>query len=246
MEWTFLILTTFFAATLQAATGFGFGLVGVTIFVILLQSTSAVQIVIIVTFAMSVFHWLKIRSHAPDHLVKKIMLGCMVGYPIGVLIFSNFDLYALKLSVALLILVVSAQNLFEILKTRRGGTPNFLPMRGRHFAGVGAVSGIMASALAMPGPPVIAYLAQCELDKNAIRATVITCSTFSYGVALILQASFIGIDTTTMTTSAILIPIALIGTLFGDYIARFINPTLFKNIVLVVLLFSGLNMVINL
>ncbi len=245
MDWFLLLLTTFCAATLQAATGFGFGLIGVTMFVILLQSTSAVQIVIIVTFAMSVLHWLKIRSQAPGELVKKIMIGCAAGYPIGIAIFSYFDLTALKISVAGLILFVSAQNLLELLKTRRGYASSFYPMGSRHCAGVGTASGIMASALAMPGPAVIAYLTRCPIDKDQIRATVVTCSTFSYGVALVLQAAFVGIEPATMKMSMMLIPAAFVGAFFGDYIARFINPTLFKNITLLVLLGSGLNMLIN-
>ncbi|WP_345197393.1 hypothetical protein [Kistimonas scapharcae] len=64
---------------------------------------------------MSVLHWLKIRSQAPGELVKKIMIGCAAGYPISIAIFSYFDLTALKISVAGLILFVSTNAPSQLL-----------------------------------------------------------------------------------------------------------------------------------
>ncbi|MBW8184994.1 sulfite exporter TauE/SafE family protein [Shewanella nanhaiensis] len=245
MELSLLLMTVFFAATLQAATGFGFGLIGVSFLIVLLQSNSAVQIVIILTLAMSLVHWIKIRKIAPMDLVKKIMLGCALGYPIGIIIFSNFDLTALKISVALLILAITTQNILEMVKVRKGHEAIPAKMgRGSCF-GIGTMSGVMASAMAMPGPVVVAYLTRSPLTKDQIRATVITCSTFSYIVALGLQASFVGIENETLKTSLMLIPATFIGALFGDYIAKFINQNLFKKITLVVLFGSGVNILLN-
>ncbi|ABZ74656.1 protein of unknown function DUF81 [Shewanella halifaxensis HAW-EB4] len=245
MELSLLLMTVFFAATLQAATGFGFGLIGVSILLVLLQSNSAVQIVIILTLAMSLVHWIKIRKIAPMDLVKKIMLGCALGYPIGIIIFSNFDLTALKISVALLIIAITTQNIIEMIKSRKGHETIPANMgRGSCF-GVGTMSGVMASAMAMPGPVVVAYLTRSVLTKDQIRATVITCSTFSYIVALGLQASFVGIGADTFKTSMMLIPATFAGAFFGDYISKFINQELFKKITLFVLFGSGVNILLN-
>ncbi|GIU14196.1 MULTISPECIES: sulfite exporter TauE/SafE family protein [unclassified Shewanella] len=245
MELSLLLMTVFFAATLQAATGFGFGLIGVSFLLVLLQSNSAVQIVIILTLAMSLVHWVKIRKIAPMELVKKIMLGCALGYPIGIIIFSNFDLTGLKIAVAILILAITAQNILEMVKVRRGREAVPASMDKGSCFGVGTMSGVMASAMAMPGPVVIAYLTRSALAKDQIRATVITCSTFSYIVALGLQASFVGIEATTFKTSMMLIPATFAGAFFGDYISKYINQELFKKITLFVLLGSAVNILIN-
>ncbi|WP_299803058.1 sulfite exporter TauE/SafE family protein [uncultured Shewanella sp.] len=245
MEFSLLLMTVFFAATLQAATGFGFGLIGVSFLLVLLQSNSAVQIVIILTLAMSLVHWIKIRKIAPMDLVKKIMLGCALGYPIGIVIFSNFDLTGLKIAVALLILAITVQNILEMIKARKGHETTPANMGKGPCFGVGTMSGVMASAMAMPGPVVVAYLTRSVLTKDQIRATVITCSTLSYIVALGLQASFVGIGADTYKTSMMLIPATFAGAFFGDYIAKFINQDLFKKITLVVLLGSAVNILIN-
>ncbi|NQZ92800.1 MAG: sulfite exporter TauE/SafE family protein [Moritella sp.] len=241
-----LFFITFCAATLQAATGFGFGIIAVTAFLIILKSTSAVQIVIIITLAMSMVHWFKIRSIVPVDLVKKLIMGCLIGYPIGVVLFNMADIETLKIAVAILILLMSAQNGFERYRSRNSDTQRFLPTNKKYCAGVGTLSGAMASALAMPGPAVIGYLTQCDLDKNTIRAAVITTSTVSYAVALILQMSVFGIAAETWESSLMLLPATFAGLFFGEYISKFINPALFKNITLFVLLASGLNILITL
>jgi uncharacterized membrane protein YfcA len=195
---------------------------------------------------MSIVHWFKIRSQTPNGLVKKLILGCAIGYPIGIALFSMADLYSLKIAVAAFILLISAQNAFERYRASRKMAPRYLPMNRKYCTSVGTVSGVMASALAMPGPAVIGYLTQCQLDKDAIRATVITTSTVSYAIALILQFTVVGIDSSTWQSAGMLLPATFAGALFGDYIAKYINPDLFKNITLLVLVASGFNIIYNL
>ncbi|RJX69396.1 sulfite exporter TauE/SafE family protein [Vibrio sinensis] len=246
MDMMALFFITFFAATLQAATGFGFGIIAVTAFLIIFQSTSAVQIVIIITFAMSIAHWFKIRSNVPVDLVKKLMIGCVIGYPIGSALFYMADINTLKIAVATLILLMTAQNGFERYRARNAVSQRFLPMNKRYCASVGTLSGAMASAMAMPGPVVVGYLTQCELDKNAIRAAVITTSTVSYAVSLVLQMYLFGVEEQTWEYSLMLLPATFAGLFFGEYISKFINPKLFKNITLLVLLISGVNILVTL
>lgn len=246
MSMLVLFFITFCAATLQAATGFGFGIIAVTAFLILLKSTAAVQIVIIITLAMSVVHWFKIRRDVPKELVKKLIVGCAIGYPIGGALFYMADIETLKMAVAVLILFMTAQNGFERYKGRNSAEPRFLPMNKRYCTSIGTLSGAMASALAMPGPVVIGYLTQCKLDKNAIRAAVITTSTISYAVSLILQISVFGIEAQTWESSLMLLPATFAGLFFGEYISKFIKPELFKNITLFVLLASGVNILVTL
>ncbi|MGF1679790.1 sulfite exporter TauE/SafE family protein [Photobacterium minamisatsumaniensis] len=241
-----LLVVAFFAATLQAATGFGFGIVAVSAFFILLKSTDAVQIVIIITLAMSIVHCYKIRKIIPSYLVKKLLNGCAIGYPIGIALFYFADTETLKISVAVLILLMCAQNCFERFRSRNQAHQSFLPINGKYTGIIGTISGAMASALAMPGPVMVGYLSQCDLEKNTIRAAVIATSTISYSVSLILQMSIFGIDAQTWEYSLMLLPATFAGLFFGDYIAKFINPKLFENIVLFVLLGSGANIIVTL
>jgi uncharacterized membrane protein YfcA len=53
-----LILVTFFASIVQSATGFGFALIAVPVYLIVLNSEDAIQIVIFISIAMSLPLWL--------------------------------------------------------------------------------------------------------------------------------------------------------------------------------------------
>ena len=64
MDFALLLLVTFFAATVQSAIGFGFGLIAVPTFLIVLNSVAAIQLVIIITLIMSCVHWPKLRGFA--------------------------------------------------------------------------------------------------------------------------------------------------------------------------------------
>jgi len=247
MEWPLLILITFFAATVQAAMGFGFGLIAVSAFLIMLNSVAAIQIVIIITLVMSCVHWPKLRGLAPTDLLKWLSLGCLFGFPLGVLVYTQLNLDAIKMAVAILIILISLQNAWYLFRTSKN---NKLPAESSRrpdiMIGVGIASGLMATAMAMPGPAVMLYLSRTTLSKNEIRATILTFFIFSYAGALIVQTTMIGISAQTWLTSALLFLPAFIGVFVGDYLSNRINQKSFKGLVLVILLMTGLFMLFNL
>lgn len=247
MEWTLLLLVTFLAATVQSATGFGFGLIVVSTFLIMLDSIAAIQIVIIITLIMSCVHLPKLKGLAPTHLLKWLSLGCTIGFPLGILMYSQLNLDTIKMVVAILIVLISLQSGWHMFhKSRNQTAPDNRPQKPSRLIGVGVASGVMASAMAMPGPAVMLYLSRTALGKDEIRATIISFFVFSYAGALVLQAALVGIENQTWLTAAILTPAALIGVIAGHLISKKINQQFFKGLVLMILLMTGLFMLYNL
>ncbi|MBL4740951.1 MAG: sulfite exporter TauE/SafE family protein [Sneathiella sp.] len=247
MEWSLLILITFFAATVQSATGFGFGLIAVSAFLIMLDSIAAIQIVIIVTLVMSCLHWPKLRGLAPTQLLKWLSLGCLFGFPLGILVYNQLNLDAIKMAVAILIILISLQNAWHLFHSSiDNSSAPASPRRPGALIGVGIASGLMASAMAMPGPAVMLYLSRTALGKDEIRATIITFFVFSYGGALIMQTTMVGITSQTWITAAVLSIPALAGVIAGDFLSKRINQKTFKGLVLLILMMTGLFMLFNL
>lgn len=250
MDWLILILITFFAASVQSTTGFGFGLIAVSAFLILLNSAAAIQLVIIITLATSCIHWFKLKQDVPANVLKWLSLGCLAGFPVGVIIYLELNLEILKLSIALLIIAISLQNAWLLLqqnfRQQSKITPNKADLNNKVLMGVGIASGAMASSLAMPGPAVMLYLSRTSLSKNEIRSTILTFFIFSYGGALLLQASLIGINLETWKTAGLLIPAALAGVTAGHLISHKINPQTFKALILIILMLTGIFMLLNL
>lgn len=247
MDWALLIFITFFAASVQSATGFGFGLIAVSAFLILLNSAAAIQLVIIITLAMSCVHWFQLRQEVPANLLKWLSLGCLAGFPLGLLIYLELNLELLKMSIALLIILISLQNAWLLFRTQfKDNQAKTTKINHKALVGVGIASGAMASSLAMPGPAVMLYLSRTSLTKNEVRGTILTFFIFSYGGALLLQTGLVGIPFQTWKTAALLIPAALLGVAAGHQLSHRINQQVFKALVLAILLLTGIFMLLNL
>lgn len=242
MEWILLLLATFVASVVQSATGFGFALISVPAFLILLNSSDAIQIVIIISAIMSVVHWLKLRNMTPGKLLKWLIIGGVVGFPFGIIIYKNLDLAAIKMAVAIFIIIISLQSGWNLMRKNHKKHIFHKPI----LTIVGMISGILGAAMAMPGPILMLYLSRTTFGKNEIRAAMITFFVFAYIGALLLQISMVGISKETWITSAILTPAALIGVYAGHQLSKKINEKIFKGLVLVILILTGIFMLINL
>ena len=154
MDWMYLLLVTFFASLVQSATGFGFALIAVPFFLIVLNSSDAIQIVIIITLITSIIHWAVIRKETPLDLLRWLFVGCTLGFPVGVLIYMHLELGALKILIAVLIILISIHNGWQMFPTHRATQPPASQgVKPVALTAVGLSSGMMASSMAMPAHP---------------------------------------------------------------------------------------------
>jgi uncharacterized membrane protein YfcA len=98
----------------------------------------------------------------------------------------------------------------------------------------------MTSALSMPGPVLVLYMAGIGLSKTAFRALSLSLSVFLYSAALVLQAATVGVPPRVWITVATLVPLAWVGGLAGHALAGRIGETTFLRLVLLLLLATGL------
>ena len=242
MDWIYLSIVTLLAATIQSATGFGFGLIAVPVFLLILNSSDAIQITMIVVLFMSIADWLKLKGQGSKHLLLWLVVGMILGFPFGIYIFLNFELQLIKIMLALIIISFSIFNLVRLF--RKGSTePVQSPTKKRWpVALTGYFAGLLSASMAMPGPPVMLYLVHKGFDKTVIRATILTFFIFAYAGSVLLQFLIIGISASTWTTSLTLVPVGLLGVLCGHAIAHRINQKLFRIIVLNILILMALVM----
>ena len=247
MDWMYLLLATLFASMVQSATGFGFALIAVPFFLIVLNSSDAIQVVIIITLVTSTIHWLVIRKETPMMILRWLFVGCILGFPLGVLIYMQLELDALKLLIAVFIILISLYNGWQMFGSKKAaGSSASDDTKPAVLTAVGLTSGIMASSMAMPGPPLMLYLSTTALAKNQIRAAMFAFFTFSYSGALIMQSIFIGVGRQTWEMSAMLTPVAILGLVAGQWLSKKISEQYFKAVVLIILLMTGSIMLLNL
>lgn len=245
-DWLLLALITFLSATLQSAIGFGFGLIAVPIFLLILNSAHAIQMVMIIILCVSLVDWYKLKGKSAPTLLWCLNIGMLFGFPIGLYIFQQVDLNTLKLIIAVVIMLFSGLLFYRQFKSQNIKSVPVDEIKHWKTTVSGFLSGIMTSSLAMPGPIVMIYLVQQGLDKTLIRATILTFFVTAYSGAILLQSLMVGISASTWTSSLALVPPALIGVFVGHKIADKINQQLFRTIVLTLLILMALVMLIQL
>ena len=248
MDWIVLSTVTLAASILQTVTGFGFGLLCVPIFLWVVDSIAAIQLVIIVTLIMSIAILPSVKGQMVPRLLIAFGAGCVIGSPIGIAFFNYLDLNWIKILAASVILIVTIWNAYLyfipiILKRNlfKGSGEGKQSVQ----MGVGVASGILGSTLAMPAPLVMLYLSGTSYEKHAIRCTILVFFILAYGLALICQMATQGIENQTWTTAAILSPAALSGVYIGHKLAPLLSIFYFRLIVFITLALTSLAMLAN-
>jgi uncharacterized membrane protein YfcA len=241
-SWIILSLVTFIAAILQIVTGFGFGVLAVPVFLLVLNSISAIHLVTLVTLVMS----LAILPSARTKMVPKLLLalsaGVLIGSPLGITFFSQFDLNMIKISAALIILSITLWNAFQYFQRYVfSGESHKVSSHGSRKVqfGVGVFSGILGATLAMPAPLAMMYLSGTSYTKDEIRSTILVYFVVAYGAALVCQMTVQGIELNTWITAASLCPVALLGVWFGHKLSSRVSALYFRLIVFIILIITS-------
>ncbi|MYA96319.1 MAG: sulfite exporter TauE/SafE family protein [Nitrospinae bacterium] len=229
-----LIVIAFSVAMLQSATGFGFGMIVGPMLLAFLDITDAVQSTGILTFGIVVVLAPSLARDCDRKTLVLLSAGTALGLPLGYILQVSVS----KVMIHSLAVFVVAFVLVGLFRPRRSPAKPF-GSRSKPWPGVGAgvLSGVMSTALAMPGPPAVGYLFRSGLAKIPIRATLVVLMIGSYagmiGVHLFGQA----ISRTVIDQTIRLAPATLSGLIAGHFLASRISKRIFY--LLTVLLLSG-------
>ena len=90
-EWAGLAATTFFAALLYTISGFGFALLAAPLYLLFVDPTRAIQLVIIISTALSIVVIPGLRRAVAPWLLLRLVAGSLVGLPVGLVAFRLAD-----------------------------------------------------------------------------------------------------------------------------------------------------------
>ena len=258
--WPQLIVVTLLAAIAQGVAGFGFTLLAVSFYLFILRSTDAVQLVILINFAISVVLVARLWRAVPPRLWALIAAGGLLGFPFGLWLFTRANVEIIELAVAgVTISFAGAVLVQEIMGS--GGSTRFADPeveerardgvgragnRGRDVAfrsvsavAVGVAAGAMTSSLGAPGPPVALYLTGLGLDKTTFRALALSTFIVMQAGSLLGQSLFVGIDAGVWGHALVLVPVAMLGAGAGHRLCHYVSERVFRRLVLVLLLVTG-------
>ncbi len=221
---------TLLAATAQTVAGFGFALIAVPLFVLVLDVPGAVGTAALLSFVNVVNVARTVRSHAPWDIVRPVLVGSLCGMPLGLALLLGVSSDALRIAVgSVSILMAAAIGLgFTIAAPGRLGA-----------ASVGLVSGVLSTSIAINGPPVVLYLQALRTTPEVFRAAISTFFTLNGVVTLSLFVGSGVIDGDTVSVSLPALPALLLGNWLGHQILPRFRPVTFHRFVLLLLVLSA-------
>jgi len=217
------------AALAQACTGFGFSVMATPFLLLVFAASDAIQINIILSILISAVLLPKLIADVDWGLCKKLVLGSLLGAPVGLLIFlvANADYLRAITGGILLTLTFLIILRFRIART------------GMRDMIIGGLSGILTGGLGMPGPPLLVYSAGTGMAPRALRSTSLVFFLFIYSLILILQILAGSAAGATFTTALYLTPAAAVGVMAGQWLFRRINPAVFMALIYALMLVTG-------
>ncbi len=245
-EWIIVNIIIVFSALLQAITGFGFAIMATPFLLMVMESRDCIQISIILSFFMSITMLPQVYKDVEKALFKRLVIGSIIGAPIGLWLFVSMPVQTVKLVVGVTVMIVA---LGALLRSKpgtavAGGKKKTMDIYVE--TGTGVASGALTTSIGMPGVPLALYFSRGHIIKEYVRGTTLVFFVLVYTISILLQASAGELQWTTIKSSLMLIPATIVGTFVGSKLFNKINQRKFQLLVNAILLYTGLHMLWNL
>ena len=164
VEIYFIIFTVLIASIIRGFNGFGFSATCMSGFSFILPAIEIVPIILALEVAISVFMIPYIWNKIDWKFVFKILLGIIIGSPIGLYLLKHLNPQTTHLSVCLLIIF------FSILLMKGYANQKIDNNYGKFFTGI--VSGTLNGLTTLGGMPVALFLLITSIQPAVIRGSL--------------------------------------------------------------------------
>ena len=235
-DFQILLLTggiiTFCAATVAGTTGFGYGLVSVPLLTLLLPPRLVVPAVTTHIFLLSLLILLEVIKNVDLRRIWPLMATGLIGMPLGLYVLLVLSEGALRMIIGVVIVLFALALLLGLNLEIRNEKLALAP--------VGMASGLLASGIAMAGPPVILFFSNQGMPKQVFRANLAAYFVFLNSVTIPAHAAS-GLITGEVVRNALLfLPTLVVGMVLGSFFSRRVPEAQFRRVVLFVVLCTGL------
>ena len=207
-ELFFIVFTVFIASIIRGFNGFGFSATCISGFSFILPAIQIVPIILILEVLISIFMIPYIWNKIDWNFVSKILIGIIIGSPIGLLLLKYLDPKITHLSVCIIIIF------FSFLLMKGYSNQNINNKLGKFLTGI--VSGTLNGLTTLGGMPVALFLLVMSIQPAIIRASLAALFFFT-DIYVFVLSFFAGIvDMTTIYRTLPLIVIMPMGVFIGN------------------------------
>ena len=237
METSFLLIGAilFLAAFTQSLSGFGVALVAMALLPNLLGMQKSIALVALLGFLVNLGVLLRYWRSLQFKTMLPLILASWLGVPLGIFLLRRLDE---RITLPLLGIIIAGYALYALSGLK-------LPtLTSRAWAyGAGFFGGLFGGAYSTPGPPVILYASCQDWERDAFKGNL---QAFFIQVGLIVVVGHWASGSFTPDVWELFwrgLPWLLVGIVTGLSMDRWINPEVFRKIVLVLLVITGLRLV---
>jgi uncharacterized membrane protein YfcA len=235
--WLAGAVVVFAAHFVYGVAGFGTGLVAMGFLPFLMATSDAVVLMTVLTVIFAVVIFVPLRREFTPRAIFGLTLGSVIGTPAGVWILAVAPADVVnRLIGAMLVAVVTLEFAGRLPRELNGS------MWG---VSAGIFAGLLGGAVGLPGPPAIVYGATQRWSPRTFKANLQAFFIVNQGVILV-GYWLAGLVTTEVVrlTGAYVVP-ALAGTLLGMALFARIDALVFRRIVFLLLLISGVVLLVR-
>ena len=160
----FITFTVFVASIIRGFNGFGFSATCISGFSFILPAIEIVPIILILEVLISIFMIPYIWNKIDWVFVSKILIGIILGSPIGLILLKYLDSNITHLTVCITIIF------FSLLLMKGYSNQNINNNFGKFFTGI--FSGTINSLTTLGGMPVALFLLVISIQPAIIRASL--------------------------------------------------------------------------
>jgi uncharacterized protein len=164
IEIYYVIFIVFIASIVRGFNGFGFSAICISGFSFILPAIEIVPIILALEVVISIFMAPYIWNKIDWRFVFRILLGIIIGSPIGLYLLKYLNPQTTHLSVCLLII------LFSILLMKGYSNQKINNNYGKFFTGI--VSGTLNGLTTLGGMPVALFLLTTSIQPAVIRGSL--------------------------------------------------------------------------
>jgi len=238
---SYLLLGTavFAGGFVSGMAGFAFSAVAGGILLHVLQPSEAVPLMMACSVGVQASTLLALRTSMRWRESLFLIGGGLLALPIAIYLLQNADTRTLRMGFGALIVVYAAYSLFRpALNTFRS-----IDRQGRNLL-VGFGGGLIGGLTAMPGALPTIWCDMHGVPKEQQRGVVQPFIAAMQVSALVLMLCRAELPSTIVVDLAVSLPPLAAGTALGVLMFRRINETVFRRVILIMLLGSGLSLVI--
>jgi uncharacterized membrane protein YfcA len=241
----------FFSAAIPAVTlvglskgglGGALALMGVPLMALVMPPVQAAAIflpILIVMDMVALWSW---RHFNHRETLLLLLPGAVLGIAFGWATAAIIPPNALRLVIAIITMLFVLRYFYETWKTKPGHVIPPGPQNRIKASFWGSLSGYASFVAHAGGPPFQLYVLPLKLDPKVYTGMSVRFFAIMNAIKLIPYFALGGLDTTNLTASASLLPVALISTLAGAKIVKYLKPNIFYPLMYGMAFFAALKL----